>query len=243
MNWFLFCEIVASNGSASSDGKLSSPTQHSNHHDHHHYRHHQQQQHRHELNDSSSMAQSMYDDDGTASATASKSREVSPKLVVRGKKYGRRSRPQSVAAFESSQSDSEEDYDFARVPTAAADNKSPKTYHKVSSAYTHHSVFSHIMTPTLRPMHIWIFKFASFSPIQVQRSVSQGDMNDASGRRIRSSNIVAAAAACSATNNGTKLKRCASLPAQKQRSVPYMSSKETENLKLQLESSVESLGE
>lgn len=75
---------------------------------------------------------------------------------------------------------------------------------------------------------------------QVQRSVSQGDMNDANGRRIRSSNAIAA---CSATNNGTKLKRCASLPAQKQRSVPYMSSKETENLKLQLESSVESLGE
>lgn len=59
----------------------------------------------------------------------SKSREVSPKLVVRGKKYGRRSRPQSVAPFESSQSDSEEDYDFARVPTAAGKSK---TYHKVS---------------------------------------------------------------------------------------------------------------
>lgn len=58
-----------------------------------------------------------------------KSREVSPKLVVRGKKYGRRSRPQSVAAFESSQSDSEEDYDFARVPTAGEKSKS---YHKVS---------------------------------------------------------------------------------------------------------------
>lgn len=73
--------------------------------------------------------------------------------------------------------------------------------------------------------------------LQVQRSVSQGDMNDTNGRRVRST-----AVACSATNNGTKLKRCASLPAQKQRSVPYMSSKETENLKLQLESSVESLG-
>lgn len=87
------------------------------------------------------MAQSMYDDDETAAAP-SKSREVSPKLVVRGKKYGRRSRPQSVAAFESSQSDSEEDYDFARVPTAgtAADNKSPKTYHKVSVAQYAHLV-------------------------------------------------------------------------------------------------------
>lgn len=63
-------------------------------------------------------------------------------------------------------------------------------------------------------------------------------MIDANGRRFRTSAI-----ACSATNNGTKLKRCASLPAQKQRSVPYMSSKATENLKLQLESSVESLGE
>lgn len=58
-----------------------------------------------------------------------KSREVSPKLVVRGKKYGRRSRPQSVAPFESSQSDSEEDYDFARVPTVG---EKSKTYHKVS---------------------------------------------------------------------------------------------------------------
>lgn len=37
----------------------------------------------------------------------SKSREVSPKLVVGSKKYGRRSRPQS-AAFDSSQSDSDE---------------------------------------------------------------------------------------------------------------------------------------
>lgn len=46
----------------------------------------------------------------------SKSREVSPKLVVRGKKYGRRSRPQSAAMFESSQSDSEGDYDVAKVP-------------------------------------------------------------------------------------------------------------------------------
>lgn len=47
-----------------------------------------------------------------------KSREVSPKLVVGGKKYGRRSRPQSATAFESSESDSEEDYDFAKTPNA-----------------------------------------------------------------------------------------------------------------------------
>lgn len=39
----------------------------------------------------------------------SKSREVSPKLVVGGRKYGRRSRPQSAVAFDSSQSDSEDD--------------------------------------------------------------------------------------------------------------------------------------
>lgn len=66
----------------------------------------------------------------------SKSREVSPKLVVRGKKYGRRSRPQSVAPFESSQSDSEEDYDFARVPTT--DDKSAKNYHKVKISSIFH---------------------------------------------------------------------------------------------------------
>lgn len=67
-------------------------------------------------------------DDTTTMYEESKSREVSPKLVVRGKKYGRRSRPQSVAPFESSQSDSEEDYDFVRVPTAG---EKLKTYHKV----------------------------------------------------------------------------------------------------------------
>lgn len=61
-------------------------------------------------------------------------------------------------------------------------------------------------------------------------------MHNTNGRRLRST------IAYLAKNNGTKLKRCASLPAQK-RNVPYMSSKETENLKLQLESSVESLGE
>lgn len=82
------------------------------------------------MNDSSAV-HSMYDD------VAAKSREVSPKLVVRGKKYGRRSRPQSVAPFESSQSDSEEDYDFARVPNVATE-KSPKTYHKVSYALHAH---------------------------------------------------------------------------------------------------------
>lgn len=62
-------------------------------------------------------------------------------------------------------------------------------------------------------------------------------MHDTNGRRMVRSSV-----SSSVSNNGIKLKRCASLPAQK-RNVPYMSSKETENLKLQLESSVESLGE
>lgn len=60
--------------------------------------------------------------------TESKSREVSPKLVVRGKKYGRRSRPQSAAQFESSQSDSEEDYDCAK---RSAHDTTSKSYQKV----------------------------------------------------------------------------------------------------------------
>lgn len=68
-------------------------------------------------------------DDVTTMYDESKSREVSPKLVVRGKKYGRRSRPQSVAPFESSQSDSEEDYDFTLVPT---NGEKLKNYQKVS---------------------------------------------------------------------------------------------------------------
>lgn len=62
----------------------------------------------------------------------SKSREVSPKLVVGGRKYGRRSRPQSAAPFESSQSDSEEDYEFANVPTIGS---KVKTSQKVCSIH------------------------------------------------------------------------------------------------------------
>lgn len=77
---------------------------------------------------SSPLQNSHENEEGTTMYDESKSREVSPKLVVRGKKYGRRSRPQSVAPFESSQSDSEEDYEFARVPTAG---EKSKTYHKV----------------------------------------------------------------------------------------------------------------
>lgn len=78
---------------------------------------------------SSSSPKNGSNEETTTMYADSKSREVSPKLVVRGKKYGRRSRPQSVAPFESSQSDSEEDYDFARVPTIG---EKSKNYHKVS---------------------------------------------------------------------------------------------------------------
>lgn len=79
-------------------------------------------------------------DDVTTMYDESKSREVSPKLVVRGKKYGRRSRPQSVAPFESSQSDSEEDYDFTTlVPTIG---EKSKNYHKVSD-FLCHSTYTH----------------------------------------------------------------------------------------------------
>lgn len=60
---------------------------------------------------------------------------------------------------------------------------------------------------------------------QVQRSASQSDI-PGTHRRIRSS------------PGGTKLKRCASLPAQKHRIVP----EDKRHLKTQLESSVESLG-
>lgn len=73
---------------------------------------------------------------------------------------------------------------------------------------------------------------------QVQRSVSQSDMHATNARCIRTSNINATLAS---NNNGTKLKRCASLPAQK-RSVPHVNSKDIKNLKTQLESSAESLG-
>lgn len=57
-------------------------------------------------------------------------------------------------------------------------------------------------------------------------------MHDSNARRIRT---------LATSNNGTKLKRCASLPAQK-RTVPYVNSKDLKNLKTQLESSAESLG-
>lgn len=48
-------------------------------------------------------------DDANPVDIISKSREVSPILVVAGKKYGRRSRPQSAAAFDSSSSHSDSD--------------------------------------------------------------------------------------------------------------------------------------
>lgn len=47
------------------------------------------------------------DNDAETAELMLKSREVSPKLVVAGKKYGRRSRPQSAAFDTSSQSDSD----------------------------------------------------------------------------------------------------------------------------------------
>lgn len=78
----------------------------------------------------STASQSQFFDDAesatktkTSNTNDSKSREVSPKLVVRGKKYGRRSRPQSAAMFESSQSDLEEDYDVAKVPVLGEKSK------------------------------------------------------------------------------------------------------------------------
>lgn len=66
----------------------------------------------------------------TSCDNESKSREVSPKLVVRGKKYGRRSRPQSAAQFDSSQSDSEEDYDCAK---RSANDETSKSNQKVTT--------------------------------------------------------------------------------------------------------------
>lgn len=73
---------------------------------------------------------------------------------------------------------------------------------------------------------------------QVQRSVSQSDMHAPNARCIPASNKNSTLAS---NNNGTKLKRCASLPAQR-RSVPYINSKDIKNLKTQLESSAESFG-
>lgn len=71
------------------------------------------------------------------SFTASPSREVSPKFIVDGKKYGRRSRPPS-AAFDSSQSESENEYntsDAGVVPgggtTVHNSNTKSKTVQKV----------------------------------------------------------------------------------------------------------------
>lgn len=70
--------------------------------------------------------------------------------------------------------------------------------------------------------------------LQVQRSASQSDMHGTTNnRRLRPLPVTGTA--------GTKLKRCASLPAQKQRNV-VITQNENHNLKTQLESSVESLG-
>lgn len=54
------------------------------------------------------IEKSLYGTNEGAVGYSSKSREVSPKLVVAGKKYGRRSRPQSVAFDSLHQSDSDE---------------------------------------------------------------------------------------------------------------------------------------
>lgn len=53
----------------------------------------------------------------------SKSREVSPKLVVGGRKYGRRSRPQSAVSFDSSPSESDEDQRAANDQNSSAADK------------------------------------------------------------------------------------------------------------------------
>lgn len=56
----------------------------------------------------------------------SPSREVSPKLIVGTKKYGRRSRPQSVVTiFDSSQSDTDND-DYDEQNISSSDDKKLK---------------------------------------------------------------------------------------------------------------------
>lgn len=60
-------------------------------------------------------------------------------------------------------------------------------------------------------------------------------------RRIRAPNG-GGVGGIGAVNGGSKLKRCASLPAQKQRQTMIAAHNETRTLKTQLESSAESLG-
>ncbi|KAJ6648175.1 Ninein-like protein [Pseudolycoriella hygida] len=119
------------------------------------------------------------DDDTLVSGQQSPSREVSPKFIVGGKKYGRRSRPQS-ASFDS-QSDSDNEH------LTRNDQQNLKT----------------------------------MKSQKVQRSSSHSDIHGSKRRR---------------PVTGTKLKRCASLPAQK----PKKDDKP--QLQTQRESSVESLG-
>lgn len=71
-----------------------------------------------------------------------------------------------------------------------------------------------------------------FSFLKVQRSASQSDVHGSNTRRLRPTTI---------GNQTTKLKRCASLPAQK-RQIIVTTNVDVKNLKTQLESSVESLG-
>lgn len=70
--------------------------------------------------------------------------------------------------------------------------------------------------------------------MKVQRSVSQSDVHGNNGRRVRPTIV--------GNPSTTKLKRCASLPAQK-RQIIVNTNVDVKNLKAQLESSVESLGE
>lgn len=80
--------------------------------------------------------------------------------------------------------------------------------------------------------------------LKVQRSASQSDMHGTNNvRRIRAPNAGSGGGGgVVGANGGSKLKRCASLPAQKQRQTMIAANNETRNLKTQLESSVESLG-
>lgn len=78
--------------------------------------------------------------------------------------------------------------------------------------------------------------------LKVQRSVSQSDMHGTTNvRRIRAPHGGGGGGG-GGVNGGSKLKRCASLPAQKQRQTTIAANSDTRTLKTQLESSAESLG-
>lgn len=206
----------------------------------------------------------------------SKSREVSPKLVVGGKKYGRRSRPQSAVAFDSSPSESDDDQSGYDRNGTAADKVRSKRVSKEGIGYVVGRFFTffflfHSTSIVLCLSIRWKSSrsmrcrcqvngsqqthtvsncgiFLLF--LKVQRSASQSDMHGTTNvRRIRAPNAGTGGGGggggigVGSANSGTKLKRCASLPAQKQRHTIIAANNETRNLKTQLESSVESLGE